>query len=143
MMTEPDLVTIKEGAVVDEASLICHINSRGHFALNALLVDAGATMRSGSRLLSGATMEPFSTLLEHTLVFGGDVVPEASTMQVKELHAVKPVFFLLSLLTLLQIPIFRAGLPNMMILGNLLSMKKAEATLLIRFLVSGVAYLGR
>jgi hypothetical protein len=87
MMTEPDLVTIKEGAAIDEASLICHINSRGHFALNALLVDAGATMRSGSRLLSGATMEPFSTLLEHTLVFGGDVVPEASTMQVRQLTA--------------------------------------------------------
>ena len=83
MMTEPDLVTIKEGAAIDEASLICHINSRGHFALNELAVGAGATMRSGSRLLSGASLEKYSTLLEHTLVFGGDVVPEGSTMQVR------------------------------------------------------------
>ena len=87
-MTEPDLVTIKEGAAIDDASLICHINSRGHFALNALTVGAGATMRSGSRLLSGASMEPQSTVLEHTLVFGGDVVPEGSTMQVKSLPCV-------------------------------------------------------
>ena len=80
-MTEPDLVTLRRGACVDDASLVCHINSRGAFALNPLTVGAGATLRSASRLLSGAEMEPHSRLLEHTLVLGGDVVPEATTLQ--------------------------------------------------------------
>ena len=31
MMTEPDLVTIHDGAAVDDASLIAHINTRGIF----------------------------------------------------------------------------------------------------------------
>lgn len=31
MMTEPDLCTIGDGASVDDASLIAHINTRGVF----------------------------------------------------------------------------------------------------------------
>jgi carbonic anhydrase/acetyltransferase-like protein (isoleucine patch superfamily) len=81
MMTEPDLVTLERGACVDEASLVCHVNSRGAFALHPLVVGEGATLRSQSRLLSGAAMEPWSSLQEHTLVLGGDVVPEGVTWQ--------------------------------------------------------------
>jgi hypothetical protein len=31
MMTEPDLVTIGDGASIDDASVIAHINTRGNF----------------------------------------------------------------------------------------------------------------
>ncbi len=80
VMTEPDLVTIEEGTCIDNASLICHINSRGHFGLNPLKVERGATMRSMSRLLSGAVMKPKSMLLEHTLVLSGDLAPANVTL---------------------------------------------------------------
>jgi len=81
MMTEPDLVTLDDGACIDSASLISHINSRGAFALNALKVGAGSCLRSTSRLLSGASMEANATLLEHTLVLGGDLVDENTIVQ--------------------------------------------------------------
>ncbi len=66
MMTEPELVTIDDGAAVDDASLIAHINTRGVFRLNPLVVGAGCVLKSGTRLLSGANMEPHSIMLEHT-----------------------------------------------------------------------------
>ena len=81
MMTEPDLVTIKDDACVDDASLICHINSRGHFSLSPLLVGKGCVLRTGSRLLSGASMEAYSTLLEHTLIVSGSITPYGSVWQ--------------------------------------------------------------
>merc|ERR1719399_2329980 len=80
-MTEPDLVTLDDGACIDCASLICHINSRGAFGLNPLRVGPGACMRSTSRLLSGASMEANASLLEHTLVLGGDLVDENTIVQ--------------------------------------------------------------
>ncbi|BDA51313.1 probable peroxisomal-coenzyme A synthetase at N-terminal half [Coccomyxa sp. Obi] len=80
-MTEPDLVTIQDNACVDDASLVCHINSRGEFKLNKLFVGDGAVLCAHTRLLSGAAMSERSTLLEHTLVVGGDIVPEGSTFQ--------------------------------------------------------------
>jgi hypothetical protein len=39
--------------------------------LNHLRVDEGCTLRTNSRLLSGARMERHSTLLEHTLIVSG------------------------------------------------------------------------
>ncbi len=49
MMTEPDLVTVHDEAAIDDASLICHRNTRGHFSLDPLVVGRGCVMRSGSR----------------------------------------------------------------------------------------------
>ena len=74
-------MTIEDGATVDDASLIGHLNSRGVFTLNRLHVGKGAGMRSFTRLLSGATMEASSRMLEHTLVFAGDSVAAGSTVQ--------------------------------------------------------------
>ena len=73
MMTEPDLVTIGDYTVIDEASVIGHINSRGVFKLNPLTIGKHCTLKSFSRLLSGAAMEDHSMMLEHTLVMGGDL----------------------------------------------------------------------
>ncbi|KAI1878253.1 uncharacterized protein JN550_000435 [Neoarthrinium moseri] len=81
MFTEPDLLTMGDRVVVDDASLVGHINSRGTFDLNELHVGDRCVLRTGSRLLSGASMQNDSCLLEHTLVMGGDVVDERTTLQ--------------------------------------------------------------
>lgn len=81
MFTEPDLITLGDRVVVDDASVVAHINTRGKFDLNRLEIGDRCVLRSGSRLLSGATMEQDSCLLEHTLIMGGDVVEARRTMQ--------------------------------------------------------------
>ncbi|KAH6845794.1 hypothetical protein B0I37DRAFT_435284 [Chaetomium sp. MPI-CAGE-AT-0009] len=80
-ITEPDLLTMGDRVVVDDASLVCHVNTEGTFDLNPLHVEDRCVMRTGSRLLSGATMLDDACLLEHTLVMGGDVVGRGETMQ--------------------------------------------------------------
>lgn len=81
MFTEPDLIKIGDRTVIDDASVVAHINTRGKFDLNRLEIGARCVMRSGSRLLSGAQMKDDSALLEHTLIMGGDVVEKGWTMQ--------------------------------------------------------------
>jgi acyl-CoA synthetase (AMP-forming)/AMP-acid ligase II/acetyltransferase-like isoleucine patch superfamily enzyme/acyl carrier protein len=81
MFTEPDLLTLGDRVAVDDASLVSHINSRGVFNLNPLVVGDRSVLRSGSRLLSGATMGQDATLLEHTLVMAGDIVDDGVTYQ--------------------------------------------------------------
>ncbi|KAK6429359.1 hypothetical protein LTR95_014493, partial [Oleoguttula sp. CCFEE 5521] len=79
--TEPDLLTLGDRVSIDDASLVAHINTRGKFDLNPLVVGDRTVLRSGSRLLSGAKMEADSCLLEHTLVMAGDVVEAEATCQ--------------------------------------------------------------
>ncbi|KAK1256469.1 hypothetical protein MKX07_008728 [Trichoderma sp. CBMAI-0711] len=81
MFTEPDLIKLGDRVTIDDASVVAHINTRGKFDLNRLSIGDRCVMRSGSRLLSGATMKNDSCLLEHTLIMGGDVVEEKWTMQ--------------------------------------------------------------
>lgn len=81
MFTEPDLITLGDRVAVDDASIVAHINTRGKFDLNKLEVGNRCVLRSGSRLLSGASMKDDSCLLEHTLIMGGDVVEAGWTMQ--------------------------------------------------------------
>lgn len=81
MFTEPDLINLGDRVTVDDASVVAHINTRGKFDLNRLEIGDRCVLRSGSRLLSGATMKDDSCLLEHTLIMGGDVVEEKWTMQ--------------------------------------------------------------
>lgn len=72
-LTEPDLVTMGDNVSIDDCSVVAHINSRGQFSLNRLRIGDGCAMRTGSRLLSGASMESQSMLLEHTLVASGEI----------------------------------------------------------------------
>ena len=81
MFTEPDLISLGDRVVVDDASVVAHINTRGKFDLNRVDVGDRCVLRTGSRLLSGARMEDDSCLLEHTLIMGGDVVDAKATMQ--------------------------------------------------------------
>ena len=79
--TEPDLLTLGDRVAVDDASLVAHINSRGNFSLNPLVVGDRSVLRTGSRLLSGATMGKDTCLLEHTLVMAGDEIEDGATCQ--------------------------------------------------------------
>ena len=79
--TEPDLLTLGERVAVDDASLVGHINSRGSFNLNPLVVGDRSVLRTGSRLLSGAAMGRDACLLEHTLVMAGDEAEDGATYQ--------------------------------------------------------------
>ncbi|KAJ4474912.1 AMP-dependent synthetase and ligase [Lentinula aciculospora] len=81
LMTEPDLVEIGNNVSLDNCSVVAHINSRGNFALNPLKIGSGCAMRTGSRLLSGASMEDNSMLCEHTLLTSGEVA-EADSVYV-------------------------------------------------------------
>ncbi|KAI3320385.1 acetyl-CoA synthetase-like protein [Xylariaceae sp. AK1471] len=81
LFTEPDLLEMGDRVVVDDASLVGHINTRGKFDLNWLHVGDRCVLRTNSRLLSGARMENDSCLLENTLIMAGDVVEEGETMQ--------------------------------------------------------------
>lgn len=51
------------------------------FDLNELKVGKGAVIRRHARLLSGASMEPYSIMLENTLVVSGDVLDAGSVWQ--------------------------------------------------------------
>ncbi|ORZ14195.1 hypothetical protein BCR42DRAFT_492821 [Absidia repens] len=81
MMTEPDLVTMEDDVAVDNASLICHLNTLGQFSINPLRVGAGSVLRTGSRLAAGATMMEDCTMLEHTLIISGEVADRGSMWQ--------------------------------------------------------------
>ncbi|UJR07117.1 hypothetical protein I4U23_011405 [Adineta vaga] len=81
LMNAPDLVTIGDDSCIDDASIICHLNSKGNFTLNPLIIGNRCVLRSQSRLLSGASMENYSTLLEHTLVLNGDTADQGTIWQ--------------------------------------------------------------
>lgn len=81
MMTEPDLVEIGDNVAIDRASLVAHINSRGHFSLNRLKIGSNAVLRSNSRVLSGSEVQNDATLLEHTLLLSGDVADRGGVFQ--------------------------------------------------------------
>lgn len=80
-MTEPDLVSLGDGVCVDRASLVAHSNTFGEYELRTLEVGSKATLRTNSRLISGAKMAENSEILEHTLVLPGDEVPKFQACQ--------------------------------------------------------------
>ncbi|PIL31438.1 transporter [Ganoderma sinense ZZ0214-1] len=41
LMTEPDLVELGDNVALDDCSVVAHINSRGHFSLNKLIIGSG------------------------------------------------------------------------------------------------------
>ena len=77
-MTEPDLVSIGDNSVVDRASVVCHLNTRGNFCLKTIQIGKNCTLRAQSRVQQGVTMEDGSMLLEKSLAMTGEVVEERS-----------------------------------------------------------------
>ena len=73
-MPEPDLVIIGDGTVVDCASIVCHLNTRGNFELVTTIVGSRCTLRKRARIQMGGRMEKGSMLLEHSLAMTGEIV---------------------------------------------------------------------
>ncbi|MEN0065438.1 MAG: AMP-binding protein [Myxococcota bacterium] len=74
MATEPDLLTIGDGAVIDRAIIVAHLNTRGQWELGPIAVGREVSLRSDSRVLMWGEVEDCAQLVEHTLVLGGEVV---------------------------------------------------------------------
>ncbi|KAF3480824.1 uncharacterized protein GIQ15_06171 [Arthroderma uncinatum] len=79
--TEPDLVKLGNRVTIDDASLVCHLNTRGEFEMHPLQVGHRSVLRSGSRMLSGSSIGDDACLLEHTLALSGDHVDDRCTVQ--------------------------------------------------------------
>ncbi|MBX2804236.1 MAG: AMP-binding protein [Myxococcales bacterium] len=74
MATEPDLLTIGDGATIDRAILVAHLNTRGQWELGPITIGRGVSLKSDARVLLWGAVEDGARLAEHTLVLGGDVV---------------------------------------------------------------------
>ena len=80
-MPEPDLVSMGNQCVVDLASIVCHLNTRGNFELVKISMEDNVTLRSRSRIQQGVHMETGSMLLEKSLALTGEVIEAFSVWQ--------------------------------------------------------------
>jgi carbonic anhydrase/acetyltransferase-like protein (isoleucine patch superfamily) len=77
-MPEPDLVDMGNNVVLDKASVVCHLNTGGHFVLEKIVLEDNVTLRSRSRVQQGVVMEKGSMILEKSLVLTGEVLDQYS-----------------------------------------------------------------
>ncbi|CAB9519639.1 7a-methyl-1,5-dioxo-octahydro-1H-inden-4-yl [Seminavis robusta] len=80
-MSEPDLVFMGDRCVIDCASVVCHLNTRGNFELTKITLGNHVTLRTGSRIQQGVQMESGSMLLEKSLAMTGEVIEANSVWQ--------------------------------------------------------------
>lgn len=80
-MPEPDLVRMGDRCVVDCASIVSHLNTRGNFDLQVITLENECTLRTRSRLQQGVYMEAGSQLLEKSLALTGEVIESDSVWQ--------------------------------------------------------------
>lgn len=80
-MPEPDLVEMGNRCVIDCASIVCHLNTRGNFELQKIVLENDCTLRTRSRLQQGCYMEEGSQLLEKSLAMTGEVLEANSVWQ--------------------------------------------------------------
>jgi acetyltransferase-like isoleucine patch superfamily enzyme len=80
-MPEPDLVDIGDRCVVDNSSIVAHLNTRGNFQLVRIKMDNGVTLRVSSRIQQGVHCESGSMLLEKSLALTGEVIEANSVWQ--------------------------------------------------------------
>lgn len=80
-MPEPDLVSMGDGCVVDCASIVCHLNTRGNFELKKIVIENNCTLRKASRVQQGVYMEEGAQLLEKSLAMTGEVIESYSVWQ--------------------------------------------------------------
>lgn len=78
---EPDLVEMGDRCVIDCASVVCHLNTRGNFELVKIRLENNVTLRSHSRIQQGVHMETGSMLLEKSLAMTGEVIEADSVWQ--------------------------------------------------------------
>jgi acyl-CoA synthetase (AMP-forming)/AMP-acid ligase II/acetyltransferase-like isoleucine patch superfamily enzyme/acyl carrier protein len=72
MMEEPDFLKIGDGALIDQAILIAHLNTRGEWTMGPIEIAARSCLRSMSRVMMLSAVGERSILLERTLVLAGD-----------------------------------------------------------------------
>jgi acetyltransferase-like isoleucine patch superfamily enzyme len=77
-MPEPDLVVMGDRCVIDRASLVAHLNTRGNFELAKIVLESDCTLRTQSRLQQGVYMEAGSQLLEKSVAMTGEVIERNS-----------------------------------------------------------------
>ena len=80
-MSEPDLVIMGDRVVMDCASVVCHLNTRGNFELAKIVLENDTTLRTRSRVQQGVYMESGSMLLEKSLAMTGEVLEANSVWQ--------------------------------------------------------------
>jgi carbonic anhydrase/acetyltransferase-like protein (isoleucine patch superfamily)/acyl carrier protein len=80
-MPEPDLVDIGDRCVVDCASIVAHLNTRGNFELVPITVEADCTLRTRSRIQQGVLMETGSMILEKSLAMTGEIIDARTVWQ--------------------------------------------------------------
>jgi acyl-CoA synthetase (AMP-forming)/AMP-acid ligase II/carbonic anhydrase/acetyltransferase-like protein (isoleucine patch superfamily) len=80
-MPEPDLMRIGERCVIDCASVVCHLNTRGNFELAKIVMENHCTLRTRSRIQQGVYMEAGSMLLEKSLAMTGEVIESDTVWQ--------------------------------------------------------------
>lgn len=80
-MPEPDLVELGDRVVIDMASIVSHLNTRGNFELVKIKMEDHTTLRTRSRVQQGVYMETGSMLLEKSLALTGEVIDRDSVWQ--------------------------------------------------------------
>ena len=70
---------------IDDASLIGHINTRGIFRLNPLVVGSGCVLKSNARLLSGAVI--LIILADSSLLMNGCASDDAEPFDANGTHS--------------------------------------------------------
>jgi acetyltransferase-like isoleucine patch superfamily enzyme len=77
-MPEPDLVDMGNNCVIDCASVVCHLNTRGNFELKKITMENNVTLRTRARIQQGVHMEMGSMMLEKSLAMTGEVIDAES-----------------------------------------------------------------
>lgn len=80
-MPEPDLVKLGDRCVVDVASIVSHLNTRGNFELVRIEMEDNVTLRTRSRIQQGVHMESGAMLLEKSLALTGEIIDAESVWQ--------------------------------------------------------------
>lgn len=80
-MPEPDMVSFGDGVVLDVASVVSHLNTRGNFELVPIKLDPQSTLRTRCRVQQGVHVEGGSMLLEKSLAMTGEVIEYDSIWQ--------------------------------------------------------------
>ena len=60
--------------VINSASVVCHLNTRGNFELAKIVPQNNVTLRTGAKLQQAVVMETDSMLLEKSLAMTGKVI---------------------------------------------------------------------
>ena len=80
-MPEPDLIKIGDRCVIDMASIVAHLNTRGNFELVNITMEDHVTLRARSRIQQGVYMETGAMLLEKSLALTGEVLDADTVWQ--------------------------------------------------------------